>query len=285
MILTWLSCRSQGGSSWGPWISASDFRNFPPFWNSAVWCLCVAQGETIDLILKESWGWGVDKIITEHALSSTNSHTELHSKMWSFGDDRTYIPVWPLIIYSVQLRLGGWVWATSFILIMWKGWSFRSQAFHAIAPSHLLYHCDLLMARTHALCPPTCRLRYDIWQTGRGTQPDPQPSWHAGQNIFRGVLSLWRQHSWLSCHNFLTYFVLCKVNTAVTRQRRALSPPAVCGWHFLFSVFPTQIWIIQQQIYLNLTSIKESIRNVNNSKPDNLMWIIRKERGIFSDAE
>lgn len=72
-----------------------------------------------------------------------------------------------------------------------------------------------------------------------------------------------------------------------------------CCWCNNIAVRVSGIFYLQshppQQIYLSLTSIKESIRDVNNYKPSNLMWIInhrverekegRGEGGGSSEAE
>lgn len=92
------------------------------------------------------------------------------------------------------------------------------------------------------------------------------------------------EYSWPSCHNFLTFFVLCKVNVAEAEQSAATSCrpalPLRC-----FESSHRQIGIMRQEIRLNLTSIKDSISNVNNRKPDSPMWIIAQQRGIFSNAK
>lgn len=70
------------------------------------------------------------------------------------------------------------------------------------------------------------------------------------------------------------------------RPSRALPLPAVSLCRSaVFESSHRQIGIMRQEIRLNLTSIKDSISNVNNRKPDSPMWIIAQQRGIFSNAK
>lgn len=184
-------------------------------------------------------GRGVDKIITNVAAQIS---TVIAWHQAAFGRGLV------LVFGSCGSRLMSPVW------VLWFG----SQK-------------ELLMAQTqYALC----HLRCDFWQTGRGTRADPQSAWHTGQNILSFdtleavLVTALSQLSQLLCP--------CKVNVAVMTLQSERGVLCCSRPGFVFSVVSLKISVVLQQICLNLTSIKESIRDVNNCKPANLMRIIMK---------
>lgn len=98
-----------------------------------------------------------------------------------------------------------------------------------------------------------------------------------------------RHRSSVTCHNFFSAILRCPLQGQCTtvmplqwiqgeRDGDGERERESCCWCNNIAVRVSGIFYLQshppQQIYLSLTSIKESIRDVNNYKPSNLMWII-----------